>query len=146
MQYAAEIRDAFFSNGATASFDFLVTPEALDPSAEVIVLEIGDQVVQFGHNSLPQQTAIEWSRTTTVARLTFRPTLSKGMSTVSYPGPWGLFRLLDAAELRRTNAADRSRAIFSVGGRLAIFEIQAEGVQSPFSLTALSEFQCPRSL
>ena len=57
MQYAAEIRDAFFSNGATASFDFLVTPEALDPSAEVVVLEIGNQVVQFGHDALPQPTA-----------------------------------------------------------------------------------------
>ena len=60
-------------------------------------------------------------------------------------GPWGWFRLLDGAEVRSTNASDRKRVIFNVGGRIAIFQLQTGSVVNPFALAALSKFKCPES-
>jgi type VI secretion system protein ImpL len=60
-------------------------------------------------------------------------------------GPWAWFRLLDAANIRDTPAADRLRVIFSVGGRISIFQLQSGSVFNPFKLKALSKFSCPKS-
>ena len=55
-------------------------------------------------------------------------------------------RLLDAAQIRRTDASDRRRVIFNVGGRIAIFDLQSGSVLNPFALPALGEFSCPKSM
>jgi type VI secretion system protein ImpL len=60
-------------------------------------------------------------------------------------GPWAWFRLLDAAEIRRTNVSDRKRVIFNVSGRIAIFQLQSGSVINPFALPALSKFNCPKT-
>jgi type VI secretion system protein ImpL len=53
--------------------------------------------------------------------------------------------LLDAAEIRRTNVADRNRVIFNQGGRIAIFQLHSCMERNPFALPALSNFNCPKS-
>lgn len=60
-------------------------------------------------------------------------------------GPWAWFRLLSAAEVRRTNVSDRNRVVFNVGGRIAIFQLQSGSVLNPFALPALGKFSCPTS-
>jgi type VI secretion system protein ImpL len=71
--------------------------------------------------------------------------LRGGESTLTKDGPWGWFRMLDRAEVRATNAPDRKRVIFNVGGRIAIFQIQIGSVVNAFSLPAMSSFRCPSS-
>ena len=65
---------------------------------------------------------------------------------LSRDGPWAWFRLLDAAEVRRTNVSDRRRVNFRVGGRLALFELQSGSVINPFALPAMAKFSCPKSM
>jgi len=67
-------------------------------------------------------------------------------NTMSRDGPWAWFRLLDSAEVRRTNVSDRRRVNFRVGGRLALFELQSGSVINPFALPAMAKFNCPKSM
>lgn len=146
MQYAAEIRDAFFAGGAAPGIQFQITPEALDPKAKAVTLEIDGQAVTFKHRGgLPTPLAVSWPGSVGLARVVFQPSSNRVESVLSRDGPWGLFRLLDAAEVRRTNVSDRKRVIFNVGGRIAIFQLQSGSVLNPFSLPALSKFSCPSS-
>lgn len=146
MQYAAEIRDAFFNGNATPVISFQLTPEALDPKARKVTLEIDGQTVEFQHGSAaPRPVAVKWPGAVGSARVVFQPPANGAGNAVTRDGPWGWFRLLNAAELRRTNVSDRSRVIFNVGGRIAIFQMQSGSVRSPFNLPALSKFKCPKS-
>ncbi|MGR3321332.1 MAG: type VI secretion system membrane subunit TssM [Pseudooceanicola sp.] len=144
-QHAAEIRDAFFSGGPQPSIRFQITPEALDPKAQQVTLDIDGQVVEFRHNSAPKPFAITWPGSVGVARVTFQPVIQGSGNSLGRDGPWAWFRLLNAAEIRRTNVSDRSRVIFNVGGRIAIFQLQSGSVLNPFNLPALAKFSCPKS-
>jgi type VI secretion system protein ImpL len=147
MQYAAEIRDAFFAAGPTPAVQFQITPEALDPKAKSVSLEIDGQTVEFAHRSgQPNPVAVTWPGSVGLARVTFEPDKKNIESILSRDGPWGWFRLLDAAEVRRTNVSDRKRVIFNVGGRIAIFQLQSGSVLNPFALPALAKFSCPKSM
>ncbi|KIN70341.1 Type VI secretion protein IcmF [Sulfitobacter noctilucae] len=146
LQYAAEIRDAFFAGGAAPQVQFQITPEALDPKAASVQLTIGAQNVLF-ETRRPNNTpvAITWPGTVGLAGVVFQPSLSNGESQLAKDGPWAWFRLLDAAEIRRTNVSDRKRVIFNVSGRIAIFQLQSGSVINPFALPALSKFNCPKT-
>ena len=145
-QHAADIRDAFFASGPQAGVSFQVTPYSLTPEAEAVILEIDGETISFQNaGGQPRPTAVTWPGSVGLARLTLLPPKSGSESTLNRTGPWAWFRLLDAAEIRDTSASDRKRIIFSVGGRIAIFEMQAGSVLNPFALPALSAFRCPET-
>ncbi len=146
LQYAAEIREAFFAGGTQPSVSFQITPEALDPKAKAVLLEIDGQQVGFKHRGgQPTPVAVTWPGPVGLARVTFEPKSRNTESSLSKDGPWAWFRLLDGAEVRKTNVSDRKRVIFNVGGRIAIFQLQSGSVINPFALPALSKFNCPKS-
>lgn len=144
-QNAAEIRDAFFSGGPQPSVKFQITPEALDPKAQNVTLEIDGQQVAFKHSDAPRPFAINWPGAVGNARITFQPVESGSGNSLGRDGPWGWFRLLNAAEIRSTNVSDRTRVIFNIGGRISIFQLQSGSVLNPFALAALGKFSCPKS-
>ena len=144
-QYAAEIRDAFFAGGPQPSVRFQITPEALDPKAQEVTLDIDGQEVKFAHNAAPKPVAITWPGGVGSARVVLQPVVNNTSNAITRNGPWAWYRLLSAAEVRRTNVSDRNRVIFSVGGRIAIFQLQSGSVLNPFALPALSKFSCPTS-
>ncbi|QHQ36541.1 type VI secretion system membrane subunit TssM [Algicella marina] len=147
MQKAAEIRDTFFASGAAPAISFQITPEALDTNALAVVLEIDGQQVGFNHRSgQPTPQAISWPGAVGIAKVAIAPSEPGRENNIVRDGPWGWFRLLDSAEVRKTNASDRSRVIFNIGGRIAIFRLQTGSVLNPFTLPALSTFNCPKSL
>jgi type VI secretion system protein ImpL len=147
MQYASEIRDAFFANGPTPAVQFQITPKALDPKAKEVLLEIDGAQVNYGHRSgQPTPVAVTWPGSVGLARITLSPKKRDNENTMSRDGPWAWFRLLDSAEVRRTNVSDRRRVNFRVGGRLALFELQSGSVINPFALPAMAKFSCPKSM
>jgi type VI secretion system protein ImpL len=146
LQRAALIRDAFFAGAPVPNVGFQMTPEALDPKARGILLEIDGQAVTFAHrDGSPRPFAIRWPGPVGAARVTFTPEKRNSESAISQTGSWAWFRMLDAAEVRKTNAPDRKRVIFNIGGRIAIFQMQTSTSINPFSLAALSKFSCPKS-
>ena len=125
---------------------FQITPEALDPKAQQVILEIDGQQVKFAHSDgTPRPFAIRWPGAVGAVRLTFAPTKPGSESGIQTTGSWAWFRMLDAAEVRNTNAPDRKRVIFNIGGRIAIFQMQTGSSLNPFALKALGAFSCPKS-
>ncbi len=146
LQYAAEIREAFFGGSSAPSIQFQIMPQALDPKAESVQLDVHGKEVPFAHRGgAPTPVAINWPGAVGLARIQFMPQASNVESILQKDGPWAWFRLLDAAEVRRTNVSDRKRVIFNVGGRISIFQLQSGSVLNPFALPALSKFSCPKT-
>ncbi len=146
MQYAAEIRDTFFAGGPEPTVSFELTPYALDSNAEAVAVEVGGQVVRYKHGDRVAPSALKWPGDVGIASVGMHPPAANSESGIVRDGPWAWFRLLSAAEVRNTNVPDRSRLIFNVGGRIAQFQLRAGSVLNPFSLPALTKFQCPKSL
>jgi type VI secretion system protein ImpL len=146
LQYAAEIREAFFGASSVPSIQFQMMPQALDPKAQSVMLEVHGKQVPFAHRGgAPTPVALDWPGGVGLARVTFEPQATNVENVLQKDGPWAWFRLLDAAEVRRTNVSDRKRVIFNVGGRIAIFQMQSGSVLNPFALPALSKFSCPKT-
>jgi type VI secretion system protein ImpL len=145
-QFAADIRAAFFPEGPSPKVGIAVTPEALDPKAAGVTLDVDGTSVVFTHkDGQPAPTGIAWPGAAGFGRVTFDPAENGIENSLRRDGPWGFFRLLDAAEVRNTNVSDRKRVIFNVGGRIAIFQIQSSSAINPFALPALSKFSCPKT-
>ncbi|MFN3825120.1 MAG: type VI secretion system membrane subunit TssM [Pseudorhodobacter sp.] len=145
-EQAALIRQAFFTAGAAPAVTFQITPEALDPKATSVKLEIDGTSVDFNHTmGQPAPIGVNWPGAAGFGRVVFEPPGQGTESQLRRDGPWGWFRLLDAAEIRRTNVTDRNRVIFNIGGRIAIFQMQSGSSLNPFALPALGKFNCPKS-
>ncbi|MEM6304079.1 MAG: type VI secretion system membrane subunit TssM [Pseudomonadota bacterium] len=140
------IQQAFFAGSPALNVQFQLTPEALDPKAQQVILEIDGQQVSFAHSDgTPRPTAVRWPGAVGATRITFAPTRPGSESGIQYTGSWAWFRMLDAAEVRNTNVPDRKRVIFNIGGRIAIFQMQSGASLNPFTLRALGAFSCPKS-
>ena len=144
-QRASEIQDSFFLAPGRPSITFDVTPVALDPNVERVTLEVEGESLIYAHGP-PQVTPMTWPGQGGRTRVSFAPNSPDRENAIQRDGPWAWFRLLDTAELRRTNVSDRNRVIFNLGGRIAIFQLRAGSALNPFTVSALSSFSCPASL
>ena len=143
-ELAAEIRDAFFLAPGLPSVTFDLKPIALDPNAQQVTLMVDGQQLNYAHG--PQQTtSLKWPQGGT-SSVSFQPAIEGRKNLRQNDGPWGWFRLLDSAEVRRTNVADQTRVVFNVGGRIAVFQMRAGSAINPFSSKAVRQFRCPSSL
>ncbi|HMO71706.1 MAG TPA: type VI secretion system membrane subunit TssM [Paracoccaceae bacterium] len=144
--YAADIRAAFFPDGPNPQVRFQLTPEALDPKAQQVTLDVDGRSVVFRQGQgQPAPTGVTWPGEAGFGRVTFEPADPSLENALTRDGAWGWFRLLDSAEIRNTNVADRKRLIFNVGGRIAIFQMQVGSTMNPFALPSLTKFSCPKS-
>jgi type VI secretion system protein ImpL len=144
-QRAAAIRDGFFAAGAAApAFRLELTPVSLDTKSTRILLDIDGQQVSYAHEP-PRPTALQWPGASGPheARLVFSPPDASDPLTLSFNGPWSLFRLFDAGKVDRGDLADRERITFSLGTRSAVFDVRASSVINPLAMKELGEFHCP---
>ncbi|MEM7742239.1 MAG: type VI secretion system membrane subunit TssM [Pseudomonadota bacterium] len=145
-QTAAIIRDSFFLSGGLPSVAFDLTPVALDPNIDQVIVEVEGQSVSYAHGP-PAVTPLTWpGQAGGRTRVSFTPEVADRENGVAHDGPWAWFRLLDTAEVRRTSIADRNRVVFNVGGRIAVFQLRAGSALNPFNRAVLNGFRCPRSL
>ena len=144
-QKAFQIRDAFFPSGA-AGFEFQFNVYSLSPQAEGVLLEVHEKSIYFTHTTrAPRPIAGSWPGNVGLARVLFEPSSAQVEVDMTRDGPWAVFRLLDAAEVRNLASPDRKRVTFRVGGRFAQFDLQSASVNNPFALPALQSFSCPNS-
>lgn len=142
-QRARMIRDSLFAAGGGPSASFEITPQRLDPNATRVFLEIDGQPMEYSHGP-PTPTAMKWPGPgPAVSRISLAPQ-SSGQNSISVAGPWSFFRLLDEGAIERSSLTDRFTVTFNVGGRVATFNLRANSVFNPFTLTALERFRCPQ--
>ena len=112
----------------------------------VVLNKVIGQVLDYRQSQPQQVTPMQWPGSGGPTQVAFQPAVRNAENGQGFEGPWAFFRMLDGAEVRRTNVADRSRVIFNVGGRIAVFELRAGAAINPFDLSIIRGFRCPSSL
>ncbi len=145
-QRAAEIRDAFFLSPGLPVVSFDIKVLNLDPNARRVQLAVGGQVLEYRQNQAAQDVPMQWPGEGGPTQVVLAPKRRNAENAKAFDGPWALFRMLDSAQVSRTQVADRSRVIFNIGGRIVSFQLRAGAAYNPFQLSALTNFRCPSSL
>lgn len=143
-EQAARIRSIFFADGATPQIAFAITPVSLDPGALRVRLTIDGQdlVYQYGP-TLP--VTMKWPGAVGGARIEFGAGGEGVPSSISYSGPWALFRFLGARTLSRQGPTQFGFSA-TLGPHSASFALAAASVNNPFQKSPFSGFRCPPSL
>jgi type VI secretion system protein ImpL len=148
-QRAAAIRDGFFPPASSLpTVAFGVTPRPLSGLTKA-TLEIDGQVlVADGSPASTAGAQMQWPRGLGGARAALEAAGNPPPApvTLQQPGPWALFRLLQAQNMTRQRDDLFSFSVAGGGGS-ATFDIQARSTRNPFLLIAtnqLGQFQCPQ--
>lgn len=145
-QRAAEVRDSLFAGGATPRVNFELVPVELDVNSTQVILDINGQTLDYNHGP-PRPKKMQWPGDgPQQVRIAFQPPIAGVPTSIVRDGPWAWFRLLEQAEVVPSSLSDRFLVTFRIGDRKATFELRANSVINPFTMTALGEFRCPDSL
>ncbi|NJK42669.1 MAG: hypothetical protein HC937_03090 [Aquincola sp.] len=87
--YAAEIRSAFFPNGPVPQVQFSVTPEALEPTAESMTLDIDGVSIAYAQGEQPAPSGVTWPGAAGFGRITIAPADPAVENSVKRDGSWG---------------------------------------------------------
>ena len=142
-QLAAQIRDAFFPmGGSVPAINITFTPFSLHGEANMALLDVNGQVVQsYQTGNAPGMVTWPGGLDSGSANLSLTPELPGRESVIRFDGSWALKRLLDRATVTRNG--DNLEARFVIGGRDVAYTIQINSTGNPFSLPAISGFNCP---
>jgi type VI secretion system protein ImpL len=138
-QRAAAIRDAFFPLGGNQpQLHFTLQAEVGVGSAQS-VLTLG--TTSAGPDTV---TSFTWPGTDGMSNVSLRTDTAPGTApALQESGPWALFRLLGAAQIRPDASQENFRLTFNVGGQSATFELRAGSSHNPFGQHLLAGFRCP---
>jgi type VI secretion system protein ImpL len=147
LKRAQTIRRIFFrANPESPSIHFQMRPVSLDNSVARFELDMGGQRVVYSHGPKFWQD-VTWpgKEETDFVRMRFVD-INQSDTLKDYDGPWGWFRMLQDAKIRKTNAANIYDVTFSAEGKKARFRIKADSVTNPFNTNILSQFDFPNHL
>jgi type VI secretion system protein ImpL len=142
-QQAARIRDAFFARGGSMDLSFEFRVLSMDARIERLTLDFDGQSFPYWHG--PERSfRVNWpsSSGSGVIRM-IAASNSEGERSRSWSGPWALFRMFDAGDLRNTSGPERFVASFDIDGRKVQLEIIANSVANPYRLREVAGFRCP---
>jgi type VI secretion system protein ImpL len=145
-QLAAKIRDSFFGTGATPVVRFEITPLQMDSGSKNVMLSVDGQEVPY-EGGAARPMVVQWPGPGGIRQsaITFE-NAAEQKATLSRPGTWSWFRLLDAGQLDSLGGPDRWRVTFTLGNHKAVYEIHAGSVMNPLATRDLDRFRCPRRL
>jgi type VI secretion system protein ImpL len=133
-QRAAEIRDAYFADGATTpAFSVTVTP----PTTTGARMEIDTTVIAGRPN--PASSPVRWpgSASNHRAALTYEQS-GRAPSNVERNGVWALHRLIDTGKM-----TEDGTAVFALGDRELRFRFESDSGLKALDLNKLRGFHCP---
>ncbi|GAA0325122.1 type VI secretion system membrane subunit TssM [Morganella psychrotolerans] len=144
---AARIRDAFFNPAGEMSMSMIIRPVSLSPSILEAVLDIDGQIIRYSHG-YQEPVKINWPgpKGGIYVRLTFK-TQDGRVETVSFDGPWALFRMYDAGNPVQLSSNSRQLTIaMSAVKGFFIVELNSTMKDYPLWSRALKQFSCPGNI
>lgn len=138
---AQQIRDDFFHPGAQVpDLHFTVTPAALDTDATRVLVEIDGQSFEYRHGPERSWPAAWPGPAPGAAAVSFEDRAGTHPN-LSFQGPWALFRLLDAGQVRGANDVHYT-VNFQLATHSAQLSLEAASIHNPFGKHDLSGFHC----
>jgi type VI secretion system protein ImpL len=143
-QRAARIKEVFFRGGGkTPSFKVDVRAIEMDDGLKEITLDNDGTFIKFiAGNTTP--VTLQWPSARVASQINL--TSTPGTSTLSFNGPWALFRFFDRFDVQPTAQPERFTLAMNLDGRRARLEVTASSVFNPFRLREIQQFRCPGSL
>ncbi|MBR7213305.1 type VI secretion system membrane subunit TssM [Pseudomonas sp. B2021] len=140
------IRDTFFNHRGHLAVQLTIEPLALSATRLSSMLSVDGQLIPYQHGA-PQRIGLVWPNSlgnTNGSQLTLVHSTGNTAS-LSYRGPWSLFRLLSRGHLngRTDTSVDLT---FSVADGLMRYRIGAEKANNPITQRSFEGFVLPRTL
>ncbi|RZI18508.1 type VI secretion system membrane subunit TssM [Pseudomonas orientalis] len=140
------IRDTFFNHRGHLAVQLTIEPLALSATRLSSMLSVDGQLIPYQHGA-PQRTGLVWPNSlgnTNGSQLTLVHSTGNTAS-MSYRGPWSLFRLLSRGHLngRTDTSVDLT---FAVADGLMRYRIGAEKANNPITQRSFEGFVLPRTL
>lgn len=144
---ASLIRDTFFDASGKMAMSMIIRPISLSPNILEAVLDVDGQVLSYSHG-YSQPMRVDWPgpKGGVYIRLTFK-TQSGKIETVSFDGPWAIFRMYDASNPVKLNSNSRELTI-AMNAISGFFKVELSSTMKDYPLwsQALSQFSCPKNL
>lgn len=146
LKKADRIRDTFFNHRGHLSVQLTIEPLALSATRLSSTLSVDGQLIPYQHGA-PRRTGLVWPNdlgNATGSQLTLVSSAGNTAS-LSYRGPWSLFRLLGRGQLnaRTDTSVDLT---FTVADGLMRYRIGADKANNPISQRSFEGFSLPRTL
>lgn len=146
LEKAERIRETFFSPDGQLAVQLTIEPLALSATRLSSMFSVDGQLIPYQHGA-PQRTGLVWPNTlsnTNGSQLTLVHSTGNTAS-LSYRGPWSLFRLLSRGHLngRTDTSVDLT---FAVADGLMRYRIGAEKANNPITQRSFEGFSLPRTL
>ena len=146
LEKAERIRETFFSPDGHLAVQLTIEPLALSATRLSSMLSVDGQLIPYQHGA-PQRTGLVWPNSlgnTNGSQLTLVHSTGNTAS-LSYRGPWSLFRLLSRGHLngRTDTSVDLT---FSVAEGLMRYRIGAQKANNPITQRSFEGFVLPRTL
>jgi type VI secretion system protein ImpL len=143
-QRAARIKEVFFRGGGkTPSFKVDVRAIEMEDGLKEITLNVDGTFIKFiAGNTTP--VTLQWPSARVASRIELSST--PGSTTLTFDGPWALFRLFDRFDVQPTAQPERFTLAMTLDGKRARLEVTASSVFNPFRLREIQQFRCPGSL
>ncbi|MBI6563540.1 type VI secretion system membrane subunit TssM [Pseudomonas synxantha] len=146
LEKAERIRETFFSPDGQLAVQLTIEPLALSATRLSSMFSVDGQLISYQHGA-PQRTGLVWPNTlgnSNGSQLTLVHSTGNTAS-LSYRGPWSLFRLLSRGHLngRTDTSVDLT---FTVADGLMRYRIGAEKANNPITQRSFEGFALPRTL
>lgn len=144
---AALIRDTFFDASGRLSMEMILRPMSLSPSILEAVMDVDGQIITYSHGySQPVRVTWPGPKGGVYIRITFK-TQDGAMRTVSFDGPWAIFRMYDASNPVRSSSNSRELTI-AMNAVSGFFKVELSSTMKDYPLwsRALNQFSCPGNL
>ncbi|WP_159245395.1 type VI secretion system membrane subunit TssM [Pseudomonas koreensis] len=146
LKKAERIRDTFFNHRGHLAVQLTIEPLALSATRLSSMLSVDGQLIPYQHGA-PQRTGLVWPNSlgnSNGSQLTLVHSTGNTAS-LSYRGPWSLFRLLSRGHLngRTDTSVDLT---FSVADGLMRYRIGAQKANNPITQRSFEGFVLPRTL
>jgi type VI secretion system protein ImpL len=138
---AKRIQEAFLANGNKAGFSVEVRLINSSNPNDTFYWEQDGKLLMFSQQFDPKH-VVNWNLNSGNGDLKLRS--SDDSNSVTYKGPWSLFRFLDAGQIQLGSGPERFQFTYRLNGKVFEFEMISQSTLNPLRLSDLKLFKCPR--
>lgn len=143
---AQKIRDMFFADPAAKKMAWKADVRVLelDPHVVDLTMDFDGQVQRYIHGPVAPW-VVNWPgpRGGLLAEMVANPRVRSDTSTLSFKGPWALFRLFDAGRASASGSASKTAWVHEFDGRRVVLEIDSGATGNLFAGDLFKGFRCP---